>query len=309
MLKSHHIAQEYFDKWEMKIPDGRFRLHNTEEVANPKDADVVVFSMPMRDCTPPVLDPHVFSKIVDDLGVDQRRIALFDCSDDTWNSIHTDKINCMFIRCNMRPWWVQQMPNGIPWFWPVENYQECVDLPDGGFKYDVSARMWLSTYERRSSCESLKDGLVKADMECYTDFTGYIYYQEEGIRRRKEFRRSMKESRLALCPQSIKHVFPYRFYEAMSAGRMAVLICDGAQFPFANKIDYDKCMLRISDGNAPAASSIIREFLNKTSDAELIERGKYARSMWEQWLNRDKQEALFAMAIEEKLRQNGLYTG
>ena len=309
MLKSYHISQEYLAKWGMKIPDGRFRLNNTSEVSDVKEADVVVFPMPMRDCTPPILDPHTFSKIIDDLGVDQRRVALFDCSDDTWNSIHTDKTQCMFIRCNMRPWWIQQMSNGIPWFWPVENYQECVEVSEGGFKYDVSARMWLSTGERRFACESIQSGLLKVDCETYRDFTGYVYYEPEGIRRRKEFRRSMKESRMSLCPLSIKCVFPYRFYEAMSAGRMAILICDGAQFPFANKIDYDKCMLRIPDSEAANTGALVRRFLDKTPEAELIERGLYARRMWEEWLNRDKQEALFTIAIEEKLRQNGLYTG
>lgn len=310
MLKSHHISQDYLNQYGMTIPPGQFRLHNTQEVANPKDADVVIFPMPMRDCTPPVLDPHLFSKIIDDLGVDQRRVALFDCSDDTWNSIHTDKLNCMFVRCNMRPWWMNQMPNGIPWFWPVENYAECVGVPEDGFKYDVSARMWLSKDMRRFACASVarQENLTK-DMEVYTDFTGYIYYKPEGIRRRAEFRRSMKESRLALCPWSIECVFPYRFYEAMSAGRMAVLLCDGAQFPFANKIDYDKCMLRIPDAEVHNTGSIIRQFLDGHSDAELIERGLYARKMWEEWLNRDKQEALFTIAIEEQLRKNGLYSG
>jgi len=309
MLKSHHITQEYLNKWGMKIPDGRFRIHNTQEVNNPKEADVVIFPMPMRDSTPPLLDQHVFAKIVDDLGVDSRRVALFDCSDDTWTGEHTNKADAMFVRCNMRPWWMSRMPNGIPWFWPVENYEECVDVPEGGFKYDVSARMWLSTFERRSSCESLSHAALKLDRETYGDFTGYIYHQPEGVRRRQEFRRSMKESRLTLCPLSIKCVFPYRFYESMSAGRVAVLICDGAQFPFANKIDYDKCMLRIPDEAAPSAGRIIRNFLDKTSDKELIERGLYARQIWETWLNRDNQEALFTIAIEEKLRQNGLYNG
>ena len=309
-IKSYHIKDDYLAKWGMKVPDGRFRLYGTTEVDNIKDADVVVFPMPLRDCTKPILDPFIFSKIIDDLGVDQRRVAAYDCSDDEWQAIHTDKINCMFIRCNLKPKWKSQMPNSMPWFWPVGDFKECVDLPEGGFKYDVTARMWLSKDMRRFACGSVQrahnDGSLKADVETFRDFTGYIEKTDEGQRRMREFKRGMKESRLALCPWSIQYVFPYRFYEAMSAGRMPVLICDDCSFPFANKIDYDKVMFRIPDAEVHQTGILIRKFLDKTSDKELVERGLYARQMWETWLHRDKQEWLYPVIIEEKLKQNGL---
>ena len=314
MLKSYHVPPEYLAKWGMKIPDGRFRLNGTQEVDNIKEADVVIFSMPLRDVTKPILDPHTFSKIVDDLGVDPRRVAAYDCSDDEWTAVHTNKRDCMFIRCNLKPIWKRDMPNSMPWFWPVEDFKELVPVPEGGFKYDVSARMWLSKDMRRNACKSIQDahnkGMLRADVETFRDFYGYIPDKSaEQVRRKNEFKRSMKESRLALCPWSIQYVFPYRFWEAMSAGRMPILICDDCSFPMSSKVDYDKVMLRVKDEDNVRVGEIVAKFLANTSDKEIIERGLYAREMWETWLNPQIQEWLYPVIIEEKLKQHGLYSG
>jgi hypothetical protein len=56
---------------------------------------------------------------------------------------------------------------------------------------------------------------------------------------------------------------------------------------------------------APEAGQLIRNFLDKTSDQEIIERGQYGLQMWQTWLNRDKWATLMTQAVEEKLATLG----
>jgi hypothetical protein len=75
--------------------------------------------------------------------------------------------------------------------------------------------------------------------------------------------------------------------------------------PWENKIDYEKCCLLYKEEQAPQAGELIRNFLDKTPDSEIIERGKYGLEMWTQWLNRDRWATLMTTAVEEKLASLG----
>ena len=113
----------------------------------------------------------------------------------------------------------------------------------------------------------------------------------------------MKNSRTLLCPQSTQGVFPYRFYEAISAARIPILFCTGYNLPFQNEIDWDKFTVRFDAEQASNAGPLIKKFLENISDEELIERGKYGRQCWLQWLNRDKQSELIAYVLRQKLEK------
>lgn len=214
---------------------------------------------------------------------------------------------CIFIRCNLKRSMLARDPNSISWSWPVEDYAECIGVPLGGFLYDVSFHGWLSCDLRSKASQSCLDhpGL-KCDIARYVDFTGNIYSTEEGIRRRAEFRRSMRESRLALCPESIPGDFPYRFFEAMSAARVPVMVGSGYILPFDQEIPYSKFILEIDHADVRHTGRIIREFLDKHNDEELIHMGKLARHYWEKFLDRDKWPRTMAYAVTQKLNQLGL---
>lgn len=279
-------------------PSGELRLEGVEHVTDSKDADIFICPGPLCTAHTYGLDRLPFMK-----GNEARHVFL-DVSDYFTKPIGKP---CMFIRCNMRTWMSEKDPGSISCAWPVEDYSECLDIPQDGFTYDISFHGWLSADTRIKSSRACKrnPGLV-SDIATYTDFTGYIYNEPEGIRRRAAFRKSMQKSRLALCPESISGVFPYRFFEAMSAGRVPLLVGSDFVFPFADEIPYSDFILQCSRENAAHADTVAVDFLAKTSDAELIEKGKQARAYWERFLDARLWPKLHAYAVSKKMSAMGL---
>lgn len=288
-------------------PPGTLRLAGTEAVTDPREADIFI-------CPGNLSLFQVNGEIQKDMlhrltyfAGNESRHVFFDCSENFRKAIG---LPCIFIKCDAGQWMLQDDPNTIQMAWPVEDYAECVDIPEGGFKYDVSFQGWLSTDTRTISSQACLDhpGL-NCDMSRYSDFTGYIYDQPEGIRRRAEFRRSMKESRIALCPESIPGVLPYRFFEAMSAGRVPLLVSSDYVLPFDRDIPYDDFIIRCEREYARDAGTMAQEFVSAYSDSEIQEMGRQARAHWTLRLNRDDWPVTMTMAVEAQLQKMGIPCG
>jgi hypothetical protein len=140
------------------------------------------------------------------------------------------------------------------------------------------------------------------------EFYGYIERDRpEDAKVRKElFKSSLKNCLVQLTPCSIWNVFPYRMYEAMSAGRVPMLFCHDYCLPFTDKIDWDKCIVKFDVQQAPDAGPLIQEWLSHHTENEIIEMGRYGRNMWETWLNRDRYPELMTQAVEELFLKEGL---
>ncbi len=276
-------------------PSGTLRLESIPVTDNPRDADVFVCPGSLALFR----EPRSLYRLPLFKGRESRHV-FFDVSDH--ETIYNQP--SIFIRCNLRPFNLKGDPNSIAFAWPVEDYADCIELPGGGFKYDVSFQGWTTSHESRKlstdSCLAKTD--LKCDIACYTDFTGYIFYEPEGIRRRAAFRRSMKESRVALCPESINGVFPYRFFEAMSAGRVPVLVGSDFVFPSEDQIPYKEFCLIIGRNDAHCSGDLIRTWLSGRSDSEIISMGLEARHYWAKYLDSRYWPKLMADAVEKKLQ-------
>lgn len=316
-MKALTYKPEHFGMTE--FPSGTLRFDGVEQTDKPEEADIFII--------PPSLMHLRTSEQVPGSGNNNARAFLerlpyfsgreerhvgFDVSD--FDQVYHSK--AILIRCNVKPHMRKADPNTISWAWPVEDFKECIELPPDGFKYDVSFHAWISTETRRLSGLSCQNNpKLKCDVSMYKDFTGYIYYEPEGVRRRAEFRRSMRESRIALCPESIPSVFPYRFFEAMSAGRVPLLVASDYELPFADLIPYREFILTCRREDAFHASSVIEQFFNRyrtreEADQVLINMGQKGRMYWEQYLNReDWVSRTMLLAVKKKLREIGLYKG
>ncbi len=275
-------------------PSGTLRLEGIEVTTNPEEADVFV-------CPGPLLlfqQAEMLDRFPFMSGRESRHV-FFDCSDYETQYYKP----CIFIRCNTRTWYFKADPATISWPWPVEDYLECVDVPEGGFKFDVSFQGWLSSDARKSAVASCNVPWLKCDIVGYDNFTGYIYHEPEGVRRRGEFRRSMRESRMCLCPESIPGTLPYRFLESMSAGRVPLLVGSDYVLPFADRIPYSEFIVEIASGNAHLAGKAIEDFIGTHSDEQIIEMGRKARHYWKSYLDSSKWPETMAMAVREKLGQ------
>lgn len=321
MLKAYHYKPEHFSMKE--FPSGIMRMDGTEPVESPDDADIFIIPpslMHLKEDYQHPNDPRkdasrFFKALPFYAGREERHVA-FDVSD--FDHVYNSK--ALLIRCNVKPHMRAADPNTISWAWPVEDFKECIDRPSGGFKFDVGFHAWVSTDTRRLSAEScMINRELQCDIALYKDFTGYIYYEPEGIRRRAEFRRSMRESRVSLCPESIPSVFPYRFFEALSAGRVPLLVASDYELPFADLIPYDRFILRCSREDARGASNYIEQFLKRMrrdhgseerADDAIAAMGAEGRSYFIKYLNRDDWNTKTMLyAVKRKLKEFGHYTG
>lgn len=285
------------------LPSGILRLDNTIPTDNPDEADIFNFPVALMYYHTDAQVQQIRQLKYLDKGRAKRHV-FFDVSDHD----QVYGLECMFIRCNTKPRMKTIDPNTISWAWPVAPLADLAPVPEGGFKYDVSFHGWNNYAPRKYSADScMFQGSLKCDIKQHVEFHGYFERDNPPEARIREagYKKSLQESRISLCGRSIEHVFPYRFFEAMSAGRIPALFCTDYTLPWENKIDYEKCCLLYKEEQAPQAGELIRNFLDKTPDSEIIERGKYGLEMWTQWLNRDRWATLMTTAVEEKLASLG----
>ncbi len=100
---------------------------------------------------------------------------------------------------------------------------------------------------------------------------------------RKEYRDNMLQSDLALCVKGDGN-FSYRFYEALSLGRIPLLIDTDCVLPMVDKIDYDSFILRIPFQDIPKLPEKVREWWENVTDEQFVEMQKKAREAYEQYL-------------------------
>lgn len=299
-------------------PSGTLRLEGIPVTDNPAEADLFVYPGALHNLRPPDLDKLPYMK-----GNEIRHVFLH-CSDD--EDLYGKP--CLFIRRNLRPWNFRSDPNSIVWNWDVadlanitpaqlhppkgktvevpEYLRNCVELPPDGFIYDVTFWGWNSSLVRKVSATSCRDNpKIKADIAIHPDFYGHKYEGTEiGHHYRKEFLRSLKESRMVLCPESIPGVLPYRFFEALSAGRYPLLICRNFSLPFADEIPYDDFISKIDIDMADEAGDVIAEIRSRHTDEVFVEKGQAARKYWLKYLTGDPKTMTYA--VLKKMKELGL---
>lgn len=101
---------------------------------------------------------------------------------------------------------------------------------------------------------------------------------------RKEYRDNMLQSDLALCVKGDGN-FSYRFYEALSLGRIPLLIDTDCVLPFAENIDYDSFILRVPFQDIAKLPQLVREWWNGLSDEGFAVMQKKARETYQQHLS------------------------
>lgn len=286
-------------------PPGELRLEGITITDDPNSADLFVCPGNIRifetTSGSGVLDIEKLNRLPYFKG-NEAKHAFLDCSDNFRTPIN---LPILFLRCDTRSWMLPHDTGTINFAWPVEDYKDCVELPADGFKYDVSFQGWISSLVRKVSVDScVRTEGIKKDIAAYKDFYGHLPADSHELhRRRAEFKRSMKESRVILCPESIEGVFPYRYFEAMSAGRVPLLVGSDFVFPLGidDKIQYTAFTLMCPRFDADKAGEIALNFVKTHTDEEIIGMGKVAREAWEKYLDARKWPELFTYALKKKL--------
>lgn len=272
--------------------DNSFRLDHVEATTDPETADLILVPLTLRH----FVDVEQMRKLPLFERYEAKHV-FFDCSDYAYTY---GGVSSTLIRCNLRQWMLDIDPNSISWHWPVEDYAECVAPPDGGFLFDVGFHGWMSSETRTVSTMGCLISTLSTDIVQYDNFTGHIWETPEGLRRRAAFRQNLRECRVQLCPESIPGVFPYRFFEAMSAGRVPLLFSSGYVLPHEKKVWWDDVTLRYPASEASRAAEIIGDFVRDNSDDEIIDMGHRARDAWQTYLNCHNNTTMWTEALEER---------
>jgi hypothetical protein len=191
-------------------------------------------------------------------------------------------------------------PTTLVWPWPCDDLGEYADRP---FRYDVTFQGQVIQGGEGVLLNSVQSAGLNVHIKKNNSFYGNMAWgTPEKQALRAEFAETMAGARLSLCHRSNpRGVMRYRFYEAMSMARVPVLFGDDCLLPFADRIDYDKCSIRLPEAEAGSAGRILKSWLASTSDAEIIEMGCYGREAWQHWLKRENWGVIVDQVVRERL--------
>lgn len=191
----------------------------------------------------------------------------------------------------------------IAWPYAVEDFR---DIAYGDFDtlpYDVSfvgAR--VSHKCRIESFDSVKatPGL-KSFMDDSNLHWGKVENTALGAKRRQIFIDSLANSRMVLAARG-GGLSCYRFFEAMSAGRVPILLADDWELPHRDLIHWDWCIVQIPEKDAKNAGPILCDFLSRTNNRKLAEMGAYARGVWQSYLAPEVWPEMMTWYLERLLK-------
>ncbi|MDZ4284814.1 MAG: exostosin family protein [Patescibacteria group bacterium] len=103
---------------------------------------------------------------------------------------------------------------------------------------------------------------------------------------RREYIENMRESDLVLAPKGDGN-FSVRFYEALSMGRIPIVIDTDMVFPLEDLIRYDDFILRVPYTDIDLLADIVVDFYATVSEEKFIAMQKAARAAYERYLRYD----------------------
>jgi hypothetical protein len=143
-------------------------------------------------------------------------------------------------------------------------------------------------YFRRKALRLLRrSDLVEINFIIRNSFSGHektISLSPEQARR--EYIENMTQSDFVLAPKGDAN-YSVRFFEALSLGRIPILIDTECCLPLEDVIDYSKCVLRVSYRDIHSLPEIVASFYNSLTDEQFKEMQREARNVFEKYLKYD----------------------
>lgn len=126
---------------------------------------------------------------------------------------------------------------------------------------------------------------------------------------RDEYIRNMMQSDFVLCPKGDGN-YSIRFFEALSLGRIPILIDTDIVLPLEKSIDYSKFVIRIPHTDLSRIGDIIADFFEAIPEADFIKMQLEARSAFKKYLRYDSFfNTLLPVLKRENDRISSLSTG
>jgi hypothetical protein len=141
---------------------------------------------------------------------------------------------------------------------------------------------------RRKAVHMLeRSSLVTTNFIIRRSFSGHaktIELSPEQVR--TEYVQNMVDSDFVLAPKGDAN-YSVRFFEALSLGRIPILIDTECCLPLEGEIDYSKCVLRVSYKDINRIPEIVSEYYNNLTDEEFVGMQEEARRVFAEYLRYD----------------------
>lgn len=153
-------------------------------------------------------------------------------------------------------------------------------------------------YFRRKAMRMLEaDDRVETNFIVRDAFTGKDH--GDPARARREYVGNMLDSNFVLATKGDGN-YSIRFYEALSLGRIPLLIDTDMVLPLEGVIDYSKCILRVPHTELHRIGEIVADFYSSLSDEQFIAMQKAAREAFRTYLRYDSYFNFALPTLKEK---------
>lgn len=289
------------------IPHPRFVWYgwpNFEETTNPTRADVFCVRQRLVELEKSQITALPFYK-----GDARHRHVFFSLGPDMHPKIARDfsKFPGIFVRAVVNQTMLKADPDIVVWPWPTDDLGKFMHMPPGGFKYDAVYQGHWKAYPGDPT-KSVLDALRKAPLNLHIvdvpQFWPTIRDREpaRGAQLRKSFCEGIQASRLAICPNSnINGGMRYRFYEALSMGRVNFCTGDKYVLPLKSKINWEDCLIYLPESTIPRMGQIMADWLKAHTDSQIMKMGLEARATWQKWLWRGRWGEVLGGIVRERL--------
>ena len=130
-----------------------------------------------------------------------------------------------------------------------------------------------------------KSDSIQSHFIIRSSYSGHIKTIKTNVEQtRKEYISNMIDSDYALIIKGDGN-YSYRFYEALSVGRIPVLLDTDCILPLEDIIDYDSFILRVDYKNISHLDAIIAQHYRSLSDEDYQDMQRVARDVYEQYLS------------------------
>ena len=210
-------------------------------------------------------------------------------------------VNCTVINNSVSK--LNSNPNMIcmPYFIEELNYQP-----------EDARILYFTNFVGNTRSHEIREQLVKSLMSYHqnggrvpicltTSSVHYAHLPEEQKReRRVPFLDAMYRSFTSLCPRGAG-LSSERFFEAMCMGRIPILISDNCTLPLEDSIDWDSCILRISEDGVKNIGNILESFMSKYDNPALMRMFVRNRLTWEKFFQPSQAQFLYHMELSKIL--------
>ncbi|MDD5751503.1 MAG: exostosin family protein [Candidatus Peribacteraceae bacterium] len=162
----------------------------------------------------------------------------------------------------------------------------------------IGARKKGLTFRRAAVSVLRKSPVVRTNFLLRSSYSGHLQtIRLDPVQAREEYRRNLLDCDLALAIKGDGN-YSYRFYEALSLGRVPLFLDTECVLPLEDHLDYSSFIVRVPLSDLPRIDQVAAAFWRDLTEERFADRQRRAREAFEKFLS---VKAFFRFAVERLL--------